>query len=213
MSDTALVPERHPAHLVETCRDAVTVWQGHFLSLRRDRVALPDGREVGREYIHHPGAVMIVPVLADGRLVVERQYRYPVQRAMIEFPAGKLDAGESAFACAERELREETGYQADEWARAGLLHPAIGYSDEFIEIWFARGLRTGERRLDEGEFLDVLAVSPADLLEAVQRGEVTDGKTLAALLWWQNADAGNWPLAWRPAEAWRAAAPVAGDAP
>ncbi|MGQ9724015.1 MAG: NUDIX domain-containing protein [Tepidimonas sp.] len=213
MPDTALVPERHPAHLVETRRDSATVWQGRFLSLHRDRVALPDGCEAERVYVHHPGAVMIVPILADGRLVVERQYRYPVQRAMIEFPAGKLDDSESSFGCAERELREETGYLADEWARAGLLHPAIGYSDELIEIWFARGLRMGERRLDEGEFLDVLAVSPADLLEAVPRGEVTDGKTLAALLWWQNADAGHWPLAWRPAEAWRAAASVAGSAP
>ncbi|WP_082955456.1 NUDIX domain-containing protein [Tepidimonas fonticaldi] len=213
MSDAALVPERHPAHLVEVCRETSTVWQGHFLSLCRDRVQLPDGREAGREYLRHPGAVLVVPMLADGRLVLERQYRYPVRRAMIEFPAGKRDAGEPSFVCAERELREETGYQAGEWARAGVLHPAIGYSDEVIEIWFARALCEGERRLDEGEFLDVLAVSPAALLQAVWRGEVTDGKTLAALLWWQNVTMGACPLEWRPAEAWRGAQAVEQERP
>lgn len=203
MSVTALVPERHPAHLTEHCQDSATVWQGRFLSVRCDRVTLPDGGEATREYIHHPGAVMVVPLLPDGRLVVERQYRYPVRRAMIEFPAGKRDAQEPAFLCAERELREETGYEAQEWARAGVLHPAIGYADEAIEIWFARGLRQGPRQLDAGEFLDVLAVAPAELLQAVRRGEVTDSKTLAALLWWQQVHTGQWTLPWRSAAQWR----------
>lgn len=208
----ALVPDRHPPHLAERTVEEAQVWHGSFLSLRRDVVALPDGRRAVREYIQHPGAVMVVPVLDDGRLVLERQYRYPVRRAMIEFPAGKLDPGESAFACAERELREETGYQADEWARAGVLHPAIGYADEFIEIWFARRLQAGERALDDGEQLDVLAVPPDELLQAVCAGEVTDGKTLAALLWWQNVASGAWPLAWRAAAQWRAMAPAAQEA-
>lgn len=200
MSDSPLLPELQPPHLVETGQTSETVWRGHFLELRRDRVNLPGGRTAHREYLRHPGAVMVLPLLADGRLLVERQYRYPVGRAMIEFPAGKLDAGESVFACAERELEEETGYRAAEWARAGLLHPAIGYSDEFIEIWFARRLQAGERRLDDGEHLDVLAVHPADLLEAVRSGVLTDGKTLAALLWWQQVASGVWPLEWQPAE-------------
>lgn len=203
MDVSSLVPDAQPENLTETPLRQESVWRGAFLDLRRDRVALPDGREANREYLHHPGAVMVIPLLEDGRLVVERQYRYPVRRAMIEFPAGKLDAGEASFLCAERELREETGYTAAEWAKAGVLHPAIGYADEFIEIWFARGLRAGERALDYGEFLDVLAVAPAELLAGVSRGDLTDGKTLGGLLWWQNVAAGVWTLDWRSAAAWR----------
>ena len=113
-------------------------------------MALPDGKQVTREYVIHPGAVMIIPQLDDGRLVLERQFRYPMGQVMIEFPAGKLDPGEEPLACAQRELLEETGYSAREWARAGLLHPVISYSTEFIDIWFAKGLVLSERQLDEG---------------------------------------------------------------
>ena len=143
------------AHLRETQVSSTQVWRGDFLDVRRDEIALPDGAAAHREYIVHPGAVMIVPILDDGRLVVERQWRYPIGEVMLEFPAGKLEAGEPVLECAVRELVEETGYRAAEWARAGILHNAIGYSDEGIEIWFARGLEIGERRLDVGEFLDV----------------------------------------------------------
>ena len=186
-------------HLEETELEAHTVWRGAFLDVRQDRVALPDGSTGQREYIVHPGAVMVVPILDDGRLVVERQWRYPLRRAMLEFPAGKLEAGEPVLACAIRELIEETGYRATEWARAGILHNAIAYSTEGIEVWFARGLVGGERRLDAGEFLDVFAMSEADLDAAVQRGELTDAKTLVGLLWLQNWRAGRWSLSWRPA--------------
>jgi len=202
MSAAALLPDRQPAHLTETACERSTLWQGHFLRLQRDCVRLPDGRQAWREYLHHPGAVMVIPCLDDGRLVVERQYRYPVQQAMIEFPAGKRDAGESAIVCAVRELREETGYTAREWARAGVLHPAIGYADECIEIWFARGLQAGPRALDDGEHLDVLVVDAEALLAAVRDGVVTDGKTLAGLLWWQRVSTGAWPLQWRTTDAW-----------
>ena len=167
--------------------------------MRRDTVALPDGRHTIREYIVHPGAVMIVALADDGRLVVERQYRYPMARVMLEFPAGKLDAGEPPFACAVRELAEETGYRAAEWARAGILHNAIAYSTEGIEVWFARGLVPGEARLDEGELLDVVLASPDELLRAAGRGELTDAKTLIGLLWLQNWRAGRWSLDWRAA--------------
>ncbi|TXI21585.1 MAG: NUDIX hydrolase, partial [Ottowia sp.] len=143
------------------------LFKGDFLHAFRDDVRLPDGQVTQREYVVHPGAVMVVPLLqaANGelRLVMERQYRYPVRRTIIEFPAGKLDVGESPLACAQRELREETGYTAREWARAGVLHPVVSYSTEFIEIWFARELRAGERRLDAGEFLDVFTASPEQL--------------------------------------------------
>ena len=184
-------------HLRERFVGQVDAWRGAFLDVRRDRVALPDGSKAEREYIVHPGAVMVVPLLDDDRVVVERQWRYPMQRAMLEFPAGKLDPGESVLACAVRELAEETGYRAAEWARAGILHNAISYSTEGIEVWFARGLEVGERRLDVGEFLDVFSVPIDELGAATRRGEITDAKTLVGLLWLANWRAGRWPLEWR----------------
>ena len=198
---SSLLPELQPAHLREVGIDSTTVYQGHFLHAVRDTVLLPDGSHALREYIKHPGAVMVIPVLDDGRVIVERQYRYPLQRALIEFPAGKIDPGEDTLVCARRELREETGYTARAWARAGVLHPVLAYADEFIEIWFARGLSLGERALDAGEFLDVLAVTPDELLAACRDGVVTDAKTLTGLLWLQNWLAGAWPLDWREVEA------------
>jgi ADP-ribose pyrophosphatase len=172
------------------------VYKGHFLDVRRDQVQLPDGSLAQREYIVHPGAVMVIPLLDDGRLVMERQWRHPMDRVMLEFPAGKLEAGEPPFQCAVRELAEETGYRATEWARAGILHNAIAYSNEGIEVWFARGLSLGERHLDVGEFLDVLAMSSEELDAQAQRGELTDAKTLIGLLWLQNWRSGRWPLTW-----------------
>ena len=185
------------AQLREDGVSGMQVYRGHFLDVRRDEVRLPDGAIAVREYIVHPGAVMVVPLLDDGRLVVERQYRYPLGRTMLEFPAGKLDAGEAPLVCAIRELAEETGYRANEWARAGLLHNAIAYSTEGIEVWFARGLTLGKPRLDAGEFLDVVIASEGELNVLAERGEITDGKTLVGLLWLARWRAGQWPLEWR----------------
>lgn len=186
-------------HLIESPVQAETVWRGRFLDVRRDTVALPDGVHTTREYIVHPGAVMMVPLLPDGRLVMERQYRHPMGQVMLEFPAGKLDDGEAPFACAVRELAEETGYRASEWARAGILHNAIAYSTEGIEIWFARGLSEGEQHLDDGEFLDIVAHTVAELDAMVASGAVTDAKTLIGLFWLQKWQAGQWPMTWQPA--------------
>jgi len=183
-------------HLREETLQTTQVYRGHFLDVRSDRVQLPDGGTAGREYIVHPGAVMVVPLLDDGRVVVERQWRYPLARVMLEFPAGKLEAGELPLRCAVRELIEETGYRATEWARAGILHNAIAYSNEGIEVWFARGLTLGPRSLDAGEFLEVDSASQAELEELAMRGELTDAKTLTGLLWLQNWRAGRWPLHW-----------------
>lgn len=184
------------SHLTERTLRSEQVLQGDFLDIRRDIVSLPDGNEASREYVIHPGAVMIVAQLDDGQLVLERQFRYPVRAVMVEFPAGKLDAGEASWACAQRELLEETGYTAREWARAGTLHPVISYSTEFIDIWFARGLTLGDRKLDAGEFLDVYTATPAELFDGCRTGLITDAKTLAGMLWLQNVRSGAWTLNW-----------------
>lgn len=187
------------AHLREETLRSEQVYRGAFLDVRCDQIRLPDGGSAQREYIVHPGAVMVVPLLDDGRLVVERQWRYPLARVMLEFPAGKLEPGEPPLQCAMRELTEETGYRAAEWARAGILHNAIAYSNEGIEVWFARGLTLGERQLDLGEFLDVANASAEELDDLARRGELTDAKTLIGLLWLQNWRAGRWSLVWQPA--------------
>jgi ADP-ribose pyrophosphatase len=186
-----------PDTLIETLIDGEWVLQGNFLQVRRERVQLPNGREAQREFVVHPGAVMVVPLLDSGELLLERQYRHPLGRVMLEFPAGKLDAGEDPLTCGQRELLEETGYSAQEWAYAGLLNNAIAYSTEGIHIYFARGLQAGIQQLDEGEFLELVAMSPEALDSACASGEVTDAKTLVGLLWLQRWRAGAWPLEWR----------------
>jgi ADP-ribose pyrophosphatase len=187
------------AHLRERTVSSERVWKGRFLDVRQATVALPDGVHTTREYIVHPGAVMVVPILVDGRVVMERQFRYPMGRVMLEFPAGKIDAGEPPFTTAVRELAEETGYSAREWARAGVLHNAIGYSDEGIEIWFARGLQRGAVRLDAEEFLETVIHSEAEIDALCQSGGITDAKTLIGLLWLQKWRSGQWPLVWQRA--------------
>lgn len=185
------------AHLTETAIASTEILKGRFLHAFRDTVLLPDATETIREYVVHPGAAMVIALLDDGRVLLERQYRYPMHRVMIEFPAGKLDAGETPLDCAKRELFEETGYTAREWARAGVLHPVISYSTEFIDIWFARGMVTGERVLDAGEFLEVFTATPAELSDWCRDGKVTDAKTLTGMLWLQNVLSGAWSLDWQ----------------
>ncbi len=188
------------AHLIERRLGGEQVYRGNFLDVRRDTIALPDGQTATREYIVHPGAVMVLPLLDDGRLVMERQYRYALGRVMLEFPAGKLEAGEQVLVCAQRELAEETGYRAAEWARACRIHNACAYSTEGIEIWFARGLRAGQRALDHGELIDVCLMTEAELDALAARGELSDVKTLIALQWLQKWRAGLWPLEWQSAD-------------
>lgn len=184
------------AHLAETCIESKSVYDGHFLKARKDLVRLPDGGQASREYIVHPGAVVVVPILDDGRVLMERQYRYPVERVMTEFPAGKLDPGEDPLVCAKRELLEETGYVAGQWAYAGAMHLAIAYSTEIIHIFFARSLVAGKQKLDDDEFLEVITLCTDDLFDQIAQGKITDAKTLTCSLWLQNVLSRRWQLNW-----------------
>ena len=170
------------AHLIETKVSSEQVFDGKLLHVRRDTVRLPDGGLATREYVVHPGAVLIVPVLPDGRLVVERQYRYPVGRVLIEFPAGKLDPGEAELATAQRELAEEAGLAAARWTPLGRVHSVVGYSNEAIDFYVAEELTHVGAKLDAGEFLEICTMSLDEMLAALDRGEITDAKTVAALL-------------------------------
>ncbi len=169
-------------HLVETRVSSERVFDGRLLHVRRDHVRLPDGHVATREYIVHPGAVLVVPVVDDGRLIAERQFRYPLNRVMIEFPAGKLDPGEEPLATAQRELIEETGYKARTWTRLGTVHTVVSYSTEAIEFFVAEGLEHVGAKLDHGEFLEAVEMSVDEMLAALDRGDITDVKTVAALL-------------------------------
>jgi len=169
-------------HLIETRVSSEPVFDGKLLHVRRDTVRLPDGTLATREHVVHPGAVLVVPVLPDGRLVVERQYRYPLDRVFIEFPAGKINPGEAELATAQRELAEEAGYTARTWSHLATLHTLISYTNEKIEIFVAEGLTHVGAKLDVGEFLDVVTLRKDEMLAALDRGEITDAKTVAALL-------------------------------
>ena len=187
-------------HLVEHQVSSQTLLSGGFLEVRRDTVRLPDGRSTTREFIQHPGAVAVIPMLDDGRLVLVRQHRYPVGKVLLEWPAGKLDPHESTWACAQRELQEETGYTAAEWAFAGEMHNAAAYSTESIWLWFARGLKSGPTRLDDGEFVETVALSLPELVALDAQGALLDVKTLVGLHWLQQCLAGQRAWDWQSAE-------------
>lgn len=179
-------------HLKETLISSELVYDGSFLKVRRDEVLLPDGSKTAREYFRHPGAVVIIPLLNDGKVLLERQYRYPNDRVFVELPAGKLEYGEDSLLCAQRELREETGYSATDWRFICTIHNAIAYSDEHLENYLARGLVAGEQRLDPGEFLELISVSPDELMTWVREGKITDVKTLIGAFWLDKILRGEW---------------------
>jgi len=165
------------------------VYDGTLLKVHRDVVKLPDGSAGTREYIRHPGAVAVLPLFDDGRILLERQFRYPHRREFIELPAGKLEPGEPHLETAKRELLEETGYTARDWKRLGVIHTAIAYTDEAIELFLAEKLSQAVRKLDAGEFLETLIVPFAEPMQMIRDGRITDAKTVTGLLWFDK---------WRP---------------
>ncbi len=157
------------------------VYDGKLLTLREDTVRLPDGKTARREYVEHPGAVIIIALLDDKTMLMERQFRYPLRRHFLELPAGKKELQEDALATAKRELIEECGYEAASWQHLATLHPCIGYSDEHYELFLARELKPVGSSLDDGEFLDVVPMAIEDVLRQVQDGTITDVKVLVGL--------------------------------
>lgn len=178
--------------LKENRLDGEVVFDGRFLKVSRDRITLPDGAETYREFIRHPGAVVILPLFDDGSVLLEKQFRYPLDKVFIEYPAGKIDPGEDYLECAKRELQEETGYTASRWDFVCTVHNAIAYSDEHLELYVARGLTAGPARLDEGEFLETFRATVPELLEMVKSGQITDVKTVIGTFWLEKILAGQW---------------------
>jgi ADP-ribose pyrophosphatase len=173
-----------------------SVYKGKLLDVYQDWARAPDGHEQSFEYTLHPGAAVVVPLLDDGRVVLERQWRYALNRSFLEFPAGKLNKGEDPFEAVQRELREETGYQASQWAKLGVMHPVIGYSTEAIYLYMAKGLVAGQHAREQGECMELVTLSIEEFFALIQKGEITDSKTLSCALWLDRVLRGDWQVQW-----------------
>jgi ADP-ribose pyrophosphatase len=169
--------------LKESTVSSETVYDGTFLDVRKDIVNLPDGNTSTREWINHPGAACIIPIMPDGKLALIKQYRYPVQSTMIELPAGKLDVGEKPEVCAIRELEEEIGYLADKLTFVTKIHPAIGFANEEMWIFLAENLVKSQINTDHDEFVELIPTSIEDAVRMVWNGAITDVKTIIGILW------------------------------
>lgn len=180
-------------HLIEERLSSELVLDGGFLKVKRDQVLLPSGNQSQREYILHPGAVLIIPMLDNGNLLLERQFRYPLNRVFVELPAGKIDPDEDLLFTGQRELLEETGYAAKEWMYLGHQHPCIGYSDEVIHMFLAKGLEERDTNFDEDEAIELIEASLDDCLQMVATQQITDGKTVLALMYVEKYLQGIWP--------------------
>lgn len=180
-------------HLIEERISSEVVLDGGFLKVKRDQVLLPSGNQGQREFILHPGAVLIIPLLENGNVLLERQFRYPLNRVFIELPAGKIDPGEDLLLTGQRELLEETGYAAKEWMYLGHQHPCIGYSDEVIHMFLAKGLEARDANFDEDEAIELFEASLEECLQMIATQQITDGKTVIALMYVEKYLQGIWP--------------------
>lgn len=173
--------------LAEQTLDDRLMYEGDYLKLHRATVQLPNGATSYREYLKHPGAVMIIPLFENGDVLLERQYRYPMRKVFIEFPAGKKDAGEAPLETAKRELLEETGYRDERYTHVTDIHNALAYCDEVIHFYLADGLiQAGEQQLDDNEFVQVLRVPLSQLMTWIKNGWVSDVKTQLGAFWLQD---------------------------
>jgi ADP-ribose pyrophosphatase len=168
------------------------VYEGNFLHMYQDKIIMPDGKLSVREYVTHPGGVVIIPLLDNGNLVLERQYRYPLHQDFYELPAGKIEHNEDPLASAKRELLEETGYIASEWRYITTLYPCIGYSNEKQMYFLAEGLDLRGACPDDGENIEIFTLSFSEALEWVRTGKITDSKTVSGLFWAEKLIHGNW---------------------
>lgn len=167
--------------LKESLLSSERLYEGKVVNLRRDSVCLPDGRQATREVVEHPGAVAIVPVLPDGRILMVRQFRHPVGKILLEIPAGKLSAGENPDECAQRELEEETGYRAGRLERKASIYTGPGFTDEVIHIYIADDLVATAANPDEDEFLLIQSYTGDQIRRMVRNGEICDAKTITGL--------------------------------
>ena len=170
-------------NLKENKISSTIIYQGRLLDVRCDKVILPNGKTSTREWIKHPGAVCMIPRLPDNKIALIRQYRYPVNKEMIELPAGKLEDNENPVTCAKRELEEEIGYKSEKLTFLTNLHPAIGFSDEIMGLYLAEDLVQTTSNKDEDEFLELIPTSLNKAVEMVWKGKITDVKTIIGILW------------------------------
>lgn len=178
--------------LTEKTLSSRNIYDGRLLHVREDQVLLPNGNTSTREYIVHPGAVVVVPLLDNGDVLMVRQFRYPLQRDFLELPAGKIDPGEDVLACGQRELLEETGYAARDWRLLTTIHPCIGYSDERLLIYLAKDMTEHGHRRDEDEFLENIRLPLATAMEWVRDGRISDVKTMVGLFWAEKLARSEW---------------------
>ena len=168
--------------LIETKLESENIFDGNLLHIKKDKVKLPNGGEAYREWVKHPGAAAVIPLTDQGEIILVRQYRYPIDEVTLEIPAGKLDvSGEDTLECAKRELSEETGYTAQEYKFLSKLATSVGFSDEVIYIYAAKGLKAGTQHTDEDEFINVVKVPLAEAVEMVLDGRINDGKSVTAI--------------------------------
>ena len=171
--------------LKESTISTTVVYKGDFLDVRRDEVLLPNGKTGAREWINHPGAVVIIPILPDGEIALIKQFRYAAGSEFIELPAGKLDSGEDPEECALRELEEEIGYRANKIKFLANIHPAIGFTNEIMGVFLAENLEKTEHNRDKDEFLEIVPTTLTEALNLVWENKITDVKSIIGLLWLQ----------------------------